>query len=1018
MALQHIFLANLKTDTHWYIKKIHLELLELYGKSWGGENLFYLALHLCNILKVSEVENIRRSAGFTLLKLVKGLKKEGLNDIAIELIRALEINDFKFVYNIPFFLSNIFVLLDEKEANEMLEDLSDKIRRKTHGITILHIQTTALSLSFLLEKLEKDNILNVLSDIRIEKLLRMLVSATYDSNNNIRMSAFHNLGLTIFDNKNISDTLKYEVLNKIIKKLNILLSNKMENNFVLSQNSVAYNYIYRFINDFETKNGSIQITKKDKIAFFFGAFSPFSLAHKEVAIKVRDSGCEVMLMLDDFMWKRSLLPSKIRGEIAALSVSDQLEINVYPLELPINRGNDNDIRKLNDLFQGMDKWIIVAEEAILKDDFYSLENKSMELFNMNHFIFERRLSCESSEELPEKISRINGKIIRLKIDNDKMRFSSKAISNLISTQGDLSSVIDSSAEKYISSFGFNDDVNRYKEAFEDISMDVETHDVYKNDLITEIKTIFFNGDNSFGEYIEKHYKKPEAGILTIRKTLTGDLMGFSVYSKLKNDLVYDHFRDREISSFVYDNSTGSILLINGIFYDEKDKTKIDRLLLTETLANALAHDYEYCLYHDNIIRRDISLISKALTLYGFIKLRINGAEFPVFHVSMKNVSTLYLDIKPLIKSPYSGMKEVTDMISLNRERLQFALTRLSPGQLLLSFDRKMLYASLIKKICKENDVSYITEDSSSAISDGNSSAISEGNSSAVSEGNSSAISEGSVYSKKHKYGDAVCAPFGNMLFKQMVPNCITKSLHTEKIFHSDLVGFRIGASPFYLDLETQIKILASMDKPVILIDDLLDKGYRLNALNPLLWKHKVNVKKIIVGILSNKGKELMDIQGHKVEGAYIVPKLKTWFNESMLIPFLGGDSIEKLQFSMDNRKLIPSVEENHSEISNLIPSINMLLPYAKPTFVKDSGIGKVEELSKVCLEGAIEIFRTLEKIYEEINGKGLYIEKLGDVLMIPRIPDIGVAASYKKGIRVSEALESELERLIRITGKA
>lgn len=65
------------------------------------------------------------------------------------------------------------------------------------------------------------------------------------------------------------------------------------------------------------------------------------------------------------------------------------------------------------------------------------------------------------------------------------------------------------------------------------------------------------------------------------------------------------------------------------------------------------------------------------------------------------------------------------------------------------------------------------------------------------------------------------------------------------------------------------------------MDDILNKGYRINALDPILKRQNVKVSKVIVGILTGKGKELMEIQGRDVDSAYFIPKLNVWFNEGI-----------------------------------------------------------------------------------------------------------------------------------------
>jgi adenine/guanine phosphoribosyltransferase-like PRPP-binding protein len=101
----------------------------------------------------------------------------------------------------------------------------------------------------------------------------------------------------------------------------------------------------------------------------------------------------------------------------------------------------------------------------------------------------------------------------------------------------------------------------------------------------------------------------------------------------------------------------------------------------------------------------------------------------------------------------------------------------------------------------------------------------------------------------------MCVPFGNILNRYMVPNTVTKALHTEKHYMPDIKSFTIKSFPHYLSLENQMKMLRSFNRPVILVDDLLHKGYRIKAIDPLLNNAKIEVEKIFVGVLSGGAKE-------------------------------------------------------------------------------------------------------------------------------------------------------------------
>jgi hypothetical protein len=244
-------------------------------------------------------------------------------------------------------------------------------------------------------------------------------------------------------------------------------------------------------------------------------------------------------------------------------------------------------------------------------------------------------------------------------------------------------------------------------------------------------------------------------------------------------------------------------------------------------------------------------------------------------------------------------------------------------------------------------------------------------------------------------GPLMCVPYGNILRRNIVPNTVTKALHTEKLFNPNLKTFKIGPYPNYLSLELQIKTIASFDRPIILVDDILHKGYRIKALDPILKDEKVDVHKIIVGILSGQGKEIMDIQKREVDCAYFIPKLRAWFYEDALYPFIGGDSLFRGSYPQ----------------RNLIPSVNLILPYAVPTFLKGASAKDIFNLSKVCIENSKMLLEAIEQEYEAINERSLTLQNIGDALVYPRYPEHGKFMYYDLTLSPSVYLKNDLEQL-------
>ena len=75
----------------------------------------------------------------------------------------------------------------------------------------------------------------------------------------------------------------------------------------------------------------------------------------------------------------------------------------------------------------------------------------------------------------------------------------------------------------------------------------------------------------------------------------------------------------------------------------------------------------------------------------------------------------------------------------------------------------------------------------------------------------------------------------------VVPNTVTKTLHTEKRFTPTLDSFRSRSISMYATIPNQIKTIKSFGRPVILVDDLLHKGYRIKALEPRFKENGVEI---------------------------------------------------------------------------------------------------------------------------------------------------------------------------------
>ena len=66
----------------------------------------------------------------------------------------------------------------------------------------------------------------------------------------------------------------------------------------------------------------------------------------------------------------------------------------------------------------------------------------------------------------------------------------------------------------------------------------------------------------------------------------------------------------------------------------------------------------------------------------------------------------------------------------------------------------------------------------------------------------------------------------------LVPNTVTKALHIEKYFNRAVKGFTLAEAHHYATVDNQVKTIRSFNRPVILIDDLLEKATGCGCLPP------------------------------------------------------------------------------------------------------------------------------------------------------------------------------------------
>jgi nicotinic acid mononucleotide adenylyltransferase len=960
-----IHLTNLKSATNWVTKRIHVELLQEYLEQNPTLNKLYSAMHYCNLLKVSSVESVRIKAGESLVRLFPLLPLEQRNDVSIELLRALEIDGAQHTKYIPDYLGQIIIYLQPVELDEIITDLTEKLKQSNTEINSLLLKTIGVFIENYPRYRDFFNEGNEAYEARLQKMLGILLNGLVHHQLQIQQISFSVLGKDVFGSAKLTLKEKHQLFQMTAKKMLTLSKETEDHELLFLTNSSGLNHLYRFISDYAFFHEPIKIPKPEKIAFFPGSFDPFTLGHKEITKAIRNQGFEVYLAVDEFSWSKRTQPNLIRKNIINMSVADELNIYLYPEELPLNIANPQNLQHLKNNFPDSEVYLVSGSDVLINASAYQHPDNEI-IFSFPHIVFERRNASytpDSHARLKMLLGKMEYPSIRLNLPPQYEDISSSQIRNYIDENRDISRMIDPLAQHYIYKQNLYRNEPQYKSMIQTISLDVDVRDHVTYELINNIVSTFHQDYTFSFKNIEHVFTRENGRLILIRDVnQNGRILAYAALHWIPSEQIFQEFKDRTISQHVRENYNGRIILIDGLFaVKDHSYENLHQVILTETLTYCLKHDYGYAIFQNKIDESNSLEIIDILKRHGFTELIHTSQALPVFTVDMSNPCTLNLDIMTIIKEPFKSNRHVQKVINRTRRRMQQVLTELYPGHLLLSFDRNIIDETLIKKICHENEVPPIPL-------------------------------------VPRRLGESMCVPFGNVLNRTIVPNTITKSLHTEKMFDPDMMHFTIRSFPYYLDMKHQIRMIKSFNRPVVLVDDLLNKGYRIRALDPLLNEEKLNVKKIIVGILSGRGKELMEIQNRAVDSAYFIPKLRLWFNEALLYPYIGGDSLWRGEYPK----------------SNLLPSINLILPYTSPAFIKGVTNRQLYNMSEVSILNAIDILTVLEKEYQKLYERKLTLALLGEVFIYPRYPDNGPHMEYDFNVSASEHLKKDMELLKRL----
>ena len=945
-VVSEIFLDNLKTATPWITKQGNLRLLTDFARS-GKSPALHIATHLSNLIKVSDRVTVRHSAGNALLALAPRLTADQRNEVAVELCRGLELGQQEFTKYIPDYLGRFALWLPPAELDEELDDLRVNLSSSDSRVTASVLDTVGVIYeaydAYRSRFPETDDAYRR----RRERLLGLLMRGLSGIDGATRQEALFVLGRRVFGSGELGRHEKRRAFMLTQRKLLSAQDEFPGEGLTFYYRAAMLGKLYRFITEERLFHKGFDFGAPRPVAFFPGTFDPFTLSHKGIVRAIRDQGFEVLLAIDEFSWSKKTQPYRLRRRIAAMAVADVFHVSIFPEDFPVNIANPENLHELRAAFPGRSVSIVVGSDVVLHASSYKKSVTPDSIHTFDHVVFRR---TEPDAE-PADYSCITGKVLELTLPPQLEELSSTRIREAVDANRDISNLIDPTVQEFIYRRGLylREPQDKPVLRTEDLSFLPASPETAEKFLRTMLSV-------PTAAALRTQIESRGDDVMVCRDT-DGTILGAASYACLDSARLFARLGDPALSGLVRQNAGGRTLLISGLFVPRGERqSDLCQLLITEVLTLALSREFTYALYLP--LEGAVSGYGRQLlTLQGFVPA---GDSTDALAVDMRCPIVLSRNVDTAVKAPFSSSPRVLAAIAAAHRRLQAALTKLQPGSLVLSLSAGVIYHRLLQRITGRNGVP--AEPTTPRV-----------------------------------LGPDICVPYGKILRGVAVPNTVTKTLRTDKVYEPDLSTYSIEAYPDYSPLPDQVRTIHAFARPVILVDDMLHDGKRIRRLAPLLAETNTPVDQVLVGYLTGMGRDLMEQLGYDVDAIYYLPNLRLRFVESTLYPFIGGDTVRRSE-------ALPG---------GLQPAVNRILPYAAPEY---TGMDDETawELSLCCLENARDILLALETEFRSLYARNLTLSRLGEAVILPLCPDKGGCMTYDLSRAASTYLEGDIELLKRM----
>lgn len=376
---QELIRRNLDLSDDGITKMVYLDIIKSRAESLP-ENEQSLArekyaLHLFNIMRLDDHPLLYFSAEELLVEVAPALSEYQVYDLFRQMLKTVEMNIDSSNFS-PYFLGKTFRYLNKKHKQEFVYRIRQIADFKDTSIVMTNMETICI-------------ILSEAEEYGYEvPLAHLLVGAL-------------KTGLCCYK-----------------KELSV------ETEFLIRKYGLGKIW----------QHEEESLKQKEKLAYFTGAFDPFTLKDKAIVQELLDMGFGVILSVNDFEWKMNAQPIRIRRQMLTQSVADFQDVMVLPEEVSICPLNDNDLRQLKDMFPGQEIFLVTDVSEVEKAVGYEQANwPHVVYFDSGYQGYADRVTLEQI---------LNNEICYLKIPAQFLEVSSETVKQRIMEGFDLTGYVD------------------------------------------------------------------------------------------------------------------------------------------------------------------------------------------------------------------------------------------------------------------------------------------------------------------------------------------------------------------------------------------------------------------------------------------------------------------------------------------------------------------------------------------------------------------------------------------------